>query len=160
MNATSKLTVWIVPIFVVGDGIMVFCLQISVSLCLSISYQFFILFSLTHIANSSHSTKTLVILHGNQVAILVIVTGGTHRVLAPVVPEGNVPQEEMSCTRKCAVWPPLHQRNSLSTWAWRQVQVFSPGAHRKQQGQCLTFLQAASPVLLRKARELWLNTAV
>lgn len=82
---------------------MVFCLQISVSLCLSISYQFFILFSLTHVANYSHSTKTLVILHGNQVAILVIVTGGTHRVLAPVVPEGNVPQEEMSCTRKCAV---------------------------------------------------------
>lgn len=35
-----------------------------------------------------------------MVAVLVIVTGGTHRIVAPVVPEGNVSQEEMGCIRK------------------------------------------------------------
>lgn len=83
---------------------------VNLFLCLAISRQFFILFSLMHEASSSHSTKTLVILCGDQLALLVIVTGGTHRVPAPAVPEGNVPQEEMGCTRKCAVWQPLHQR--------------------------------------------------
>lgn len=84
---------------------MVLCLQTSINLflCLAISHQFFLLFSLTHGASSSHSTKTLVLLHGDQLAVLVIMTDGTHRVLAPVVPEGNVPQEKMGCTRKWAV---------------------------------------------------------
>lgn len=84
---------------------MVLCLLTSINLflCLAISHQFFLLFSLTHGASSSHSTKTLVILHGDQLAVLVVMTDGTHRVLAPVVPEGNVPQEKMGCTRKWAV---------------------------------------------------------
>lgn len=50
--------------------------------------------------------------------------------------------------------------SSLSTWAWRQVQIFPPGACKKRHHQCLTFLLATSPVLLRKAWELWLNITI
>lgn len=75
------------------------------------------------------------------------------------VPEGNIPQKEMDHTRKHTVWQLLHQRK-LTIYMRLMVQIFSPRAHRKQHGRCLTFLQAASSVLLRKARELWLNITV
>lgn len=37
------------------------------------------------------------------------------------------------------------------------MQISAPCAQRKWHGRCLTVLQAASSVVLRKTRELWLN---
>lgn len=37
------------------------------------------------------------------------------------------------------------------------MQISSPRAQRKWHGRCLTVLQAASAVVLRKTQELWLN---
>lgn len=74
--------IWRVPIFVVGAGLSLwYCvsrfLWIFFFVLLSLIGSLFCLFSVTHEASSSHNTKTLVILHGDQLAVLVIVTGGT-----------------------------------------------------------------------------------
>lgn len=135
-----KLTVWIVPIFVVGAGFSLCC-------CVSRFLWVFVLLSLICSSFYSHwhmeqvlvtALKCWLCCMAMLLVILVIVTGGMHKVLAPVVPKGNVPQEEMGSTRKCDSH--CTRGSLLSTWAWRQVQIFPPGAHRKQHGQCLTFL--------------------
>lgn len=139
---------------------MVLCLQTSMNLCLATSHQFSILFPLSHEASFTHSTKTLVIFHGDQLAVLVIVTGATHRALAPVALREMFPRRKWAVPESVLCDSHCSRGSSLSTWGWRQVQIFSPGAHRKQHGQYLTFLQAAFAVLLRKTWELWLNITV
>lgn len=87
-------------------------------LCPQISVNFFVFLSLIHSSFCSHWHMEQVLVTALKLCCsawrpagsFVIVTGGTHRALAPVVPEGNVPQEKMGCIRKCSVWQPLYQR--------------------------------------------------